>query len=177
MAQRGGIILKKFKILAVCMIAIVGVFFLLHRQFQSKSDTQYKLKMALNETESIEYENLKLFLKENPGKHVFFVKNGETDESYIESSLLEPLSIEFDNVITDVNRLNIKEANLSVVNLKKSLAIDYAPAFIYLETTDQKGNFNVLSNLSYDKRSPFDSNDLRTWFFENGLWNGPYGNK
>ena len=159
------------------MIVIAGAFLLLHQQFQSRSEKQYNVKMALNDTRSIEYENLKLFLKENPGKHVFFVKNGEIDENYIESSLLEPLSIEFDNVITDVNYLNIKDAKLSVVNLKKSLSIDYAPAFIYLETKDEKGNFDVISNLSYDKHSPFDSNDLRTWFFENGLWNGPYGNK
>lgn len=164
---------RKIMLIVGVSLLVVGVLYLVNNRFNSKAEP---LTARLNAENQLKSTNLSEYLSIEPGEHVFFLDDGSSDASYIETSLIVPLSLEFTEALPAIEPISFIDSNLSVVSMKKNYKIDSLPAFVYLETTDEIGSFKVLSSLSYDKEKPFNIDDIRQWFNNNGLWNAPIAN-
>ena len=168
----GGTMRKRIYILVTVVLTLVLTFTVLHRKFNKQSRLINAVAKA-NQDSQMEYDTYKQFLIDNPGKHVFFIENDSDDSDYIWTSIFTPLTLEFENALPNVSRLCLEDAKLSVVNIKKNFKVEKIPSFIVLETTDDKGNYTVLSSISYDQNDPFDLQELKEWFHVNGFWDAP----
>lgn len=181
------------RILIIVLVAIIGItaYTLLHKQFNKTNEVS---PIALSEVRAqdltdefsveamdtgayIAYENVSSELKTKSGKQLLFVGNDTSDTTYIESSILFPLLNEFEAPLNlDIIYVDMSESKeVSVVNLQKSLNIEVTPSFVLVDANAEKKSYNVVSTLSFDSDEPFTIDELRTWFFDNGIWTGPYG--
>lgn len=181
---------KRLLILVVVAISAIAVYTLLHKEFKKSDYDQANIqntdtnahepsaaKFDINVEQSIAYKDIVNFLKENEGKHLLFLSDQSQDTQYIEASILMPLLGEFETPLNmAITNVDMKDtSNVSVVNLKKALNIDKFPAFVLIESNPQDKSYEVISSITFTSDSPFTSEELKTWFFNNGLWTGPYG--
>lgn len=129
-----------------------------------------------NEAVVIEYHSVKgledINVDTSKAKLAYFTSN-DTDSEYVERALLVPLSLEGENPLPEIIKVSTDETkNLTVTQLKNNFSIETTPALVYYQV--ENGNVQVISTLVYRADAPFTKDELRTWFFDNGLWNGPY---
>ena len=162
---------KKIIIISALVLVFVGLFYVLYNKFTPNSQS-YAAK--LHDDNQLTTENLTQYLQVEPGKHVFYLDDGSSDAQYVSSSLLIPLSLEFENALPEIEPIVFNDNQLSVVGMKKTYSVESLPAFVIVQTKDESGSYDIVSSLSYNKEQPFDAKELRTWFHENGLWNAPF---
>lgn len=129
-----------------------------------------------NEAVVLEYHSVKdledINVDTSKAKLAYFTSN-DTDSEYVERALLVPLSLEGENPLPEIIKVSTDETkNLTVTQLKNNFSIETTPALVYYQV--ENGNVQVISTLVYRADAPFTKDELRTWFFDNGLWNGPY---
>lgn len=129
-----------------------------------------------NEAVVLEYHSVKALedinVDTSKAKLAYFTSN-DTDSEYVERALLVPLSLEGENPLPEIIKVSTDETkNLTVTQLKNNFSIETTPALVYYQV--ENGNVQVISTLVYRADAPFTKDELRTWFFDNGLWNGPY---
>ena len=129
-----------------------------------------------NEAVVLEYHSVKdledINVDTSKAKLAYFTSN-DTDSEYVERALLVPLSLEGENPLPEIIKVSTDETkNLTVTQLKNNFSIETTPALVYYQV--ENGNVQVISTLVYRADAPFSKDELRTWFFDNGLWNGPY---
>lgn len=162
---------NKLILFAAAIVLFLGVFYLIYDRF---SPSNPQLAAELNKERHLNSDNFTEFLKQEPGTYVFFLDDGSTDAQYISTSLIIPLSLEFENALPEIQPVLFENNQMSVVSMKKTYKVENLPAFVIIETTDDQGGYNIVSSLSYNKDKPFDAKDLRAWFHENNLWNAPF---
>lgn len=161
---------KKIMIISGLVLLFVGVFYVIYQRY-SPDSKPYAAKLGTQD--QLMSTNLTQYLETEPGTHVFFLDDGTSDAEYISSSLLIPLSLEFENALPLIEPVSFHDNQLSVISMKKTYNVDSLPAFVIVETIDDSGSFKIISSLSYDLEKPFEAKDIRAWFHENNLWNGP----
>ncbi len=129
-----------------------------------------------NEAVVLEYHSVKgledINVDTSKAKLAYFTSN-DTDSEYVERALLVPLSLEGENPLPEIIKVSTDETkNLTVTQLKNNFSIETTPALVYYQV--ENGNVQVISTLVYRADAPFTKDELRTWFFDNGLWNGLY---
>ena len=129
-----------------------------------------------NEAVVLEYHSVKgledINVDTSKAKLAYFTSN-DTDSEYVERALLVHLSLEGENPLPEIIKVSTDETkNLTVTQLKNNFSIETTPALVYYQV--ENGNVQVISTLVYRADAPFTKDELRTWFFDNGLWNGPY---
>ncbi len=174
LATLGGNMRKRIILIAFTAVALVSLFVVLYDQFKPKTSA-LTLRADMPKSETVKLNEIQTFLNDNPGQHVFLLKDGDADSDYVEEALLAPLTTE--QVVRptpDIISVDMSEAqNISVTRLKQLLGVEKYPAFVVIEA--KKDSVEVKSTLVFKQDNPFTSDDLKTWFFENGLWTGPYG--
>lgn len=118
---------------------------------------------------------------------VLFIRDFQTDSNYIADSLLLSLDQEQNEQqlpeITVVDMSGYED--ISVTRLKDVFGIERYPAFVYIHkseslmtTSDQQQptteSLTAMSSIVFYSDNPFTSEQLKTWFFNNNLWSGPY---
>lgn len=175
LATLGGNMRKRIILIAFTAVALVSLFVVLYDQFKPKTSA-LTLRAGMPESETvIKLNEIQTFLNDNPGQHVFLLKDGDSDSDYVEDALLAPLTTEQEVRPTpEIISIDMSEAqNISVTRLKQLLGVEKYPAFVVIEA--KKDKVDVKSTLVFKQDNPFTSDDLKTWFFDNGLWTGPYG--
>lgn len=180
-------------ILIIVLVAIVGIsaYTLLHKQFNktvevspvAPSDARFVQNIDEFSIEDLDlgayisYKDVASELKTMSGKQLLFVGNDSSDTSYIEGSILFPLLNEFETPLNlDIIYVDMSGSeDVSVVNLQKVLNIEVTPSFVLVDANEKKKSYEVVSKLSFVSDEPFTVDELRTWFFDNGIWTGPYG--
>lgn len=169
---------KRILLLAGLAVVLVATFVLLHRQFSNTTVAMTRSVETVDSviTHSIKYSELSEFTTNNPGDHVFFIRDAKTDSDYIIDTLLAPLSKEQDTkTIPDIVSVDVTDTkDLTVTRLKNMFGVESYPAIIIANYDSTKNTLNVKSSIVYDVKAPFTIDTLRAWFFNNGLWSGPY---
>ena len=162
---------KRIILLGVAVVVFIGLYYVIHKRFATNTPV---LSSALHAEKELSSDNLTEYLDQSPGKHVFYLDDGSADAQYVSTSILIPLSLEFDNALPLVEPVQFENHKLSVVGMKKTFKVDSLPAFVIIESSTDGTTHTVVATLSYDKEKPFDVKDLREWFHANNLWNAPF---
>ena len=169
---------KRILLIAGLVVVLAGTFVLLHKQFSSTTIAMGRSVDTVDSviTHSIKYSELADFSANNPGDHVFLIRDANTDSDYIIETLLTPLSKEHDvKTIPSIVSVDLSDAkDLTVTRLKNMFGVESYPAIILANFDSTKNTLNVKNSIVYDAQSPFTIDSLRAWFFNNNLWSGPY---
>lgn len=156
--------------------ALVGfLFIVLHDKFQTKTDALALRSVDQVFSDKISVEHLSQYLEDHDDDLVLLIKDDSQDSDYLIKSILTPLANEQEEqTLPQIVKVDVPEnSGISVTRLKNILEIERYPAFIYLSCDGD--SYKIKSTKVYNPQEPFSSNELKTWFFENNLWNGPYG--
>ncbi|QIK70119.1 hypothetical protein G7062_07390 [Erysipelothrix sp. HDW6C] len=169
---------KRILFIAFTAVALVATFVVLYRQFGSETVAMSRTVDTVDSviTHSIKLSEISEFAKENPGEHVFLLRDGNADSDYVIDTVLTPLAMEqaerpTPNIVS-VDMTSSQE--MTVTRLKNMFSVDSYPAFIYASYDTSKNTLVTKSSISFDTNKPMTSDELRTWFFNNKLWTGPY---
>ncbi len=167
---------KRILVSLLSLFVFVSAFMVLYRRFDSTADALEPRIIDTVVKDQVDIQNLKEHLEDHQVDHVLFIHDYSQDAEYVYESLLTPLANEQDEqALPEILVVNIPEdTQISVTRLNKILGVKRYPAFVYL-SVDQKGAYEIVSSLEYDSEKPFTVDELKTWFFENDLWSGPYG--
>lgn len=172
---KGGLMRKRILISALSLFVFISAFIMLYHKFDSKADALEPRTIDKVITDNIDITELKNHLKEHQVDHVLFIQDGSQDAQYVYESILTPLANEQEEqALPKILVVEIpKESQISVTRLENMLGIKRYPAFVYVRPN--KGSYKIVSTIEYDAKKPFTADELKTWFFENNLWSGPYG--
>lgn len=151
------------------------LFVVLHNKFQTKTDALAPRSVDQVFQEKININELSEYLTTQDNDLVLLIKDDNQDSDYLISSVLSPLANEqVEQALPDIVKINVPEdSDLSVTRLKNLLEIETYPAFVYISCDGEE--YQIKDTKVYDPQKPFSSDELKTWFFENNLWEGPYG--
>ena len=161
-------------IMAILIVSPVFLYF----YFKPEVNSNLKISAFQQElfTDKIEYTEFTDSLKNRFGKHLLFITEDCEDANYVENSILTPLSLIDENALPKIIKIDTTNTkNLTVTQLKNNYGIETTPAFVYIEVMDKK--IEVIDAIVYHEDAPFTQNELKTWLFENNLWDGPYDEK
>lgn len=169
------LILKRVFYFSTAIVLTAFLFIVLHNKFQTKTDALAPRSVDQVFQEKINISDLSEYLGNQTGDLVLLIKDDNQDSDYLISSILSPLANEQETqTLPDIVKINVPEDyGLSVTRLKNLLEVETYPAFVYLSCDGE--SYQVKDTKVFDAQAPFSSNDLKTWFFENNLWEGPYG--
>lgn len=169
---------KRILIIVTLVAVFVASFVILYKQFSNETNamtrTVYTAETVIKKT--ITLDELPQFSKDNPGKHVFFLTDNDTDSTYIIDSILTPLSVEQPERPTpDIIAIDLTESsNITVTRLKNTFGVDTYPAFINASYDETKNTLETSGRITHSSKAPITAKNLKAWFFNNDLWNGPY---
>lgn len=165
---------KRILLSVLSVVIFASLFLVMYEKFSASTKAMERTAFNSVFSENISIEYLSDYLKDNPKDHVLFIKDNSQDSTYVLDTILTPLANEQkEQTLPEIVIVDIPEdTQISVTRLKSILNIERYPAFIYLE---KDGNFADAKKIEFDASQPLKADDLKTWFFENGLWNGPYG--
>ncbi len=110
---------------------------------------------------------------DNKPHYLWLCDLNKNDCIYVRDYVIKPLVIELQTKeLNDIEFVDFYEAPDSKQYMTNNWGITSYPAFVTVQNID--GKITVLNSLSWDKNNPFDSQDLKTWMYENGIWNGVY---
>ncbi|WP_228410233.1 hypothetical protein [Erysipelothrix piscisicarius] len=79
---------KRIILIAFTAVALVSLFVVLYDQFKPKTSA-LTLSTGMPKSETvIKLNEIQSFLNDNPGQHVFLLKDGNSDSDYVEDALL-----------------------------------------------------------------------------------------
>ena len=169
---------KKIILVAFTAFAIVAIFIGLYNQFSSQTVAITRTVDTVDSviSTSISIDDISKYSKENPGNHVFLIRDGKSDSDYVINSILTPLAKEQEKRPTpEIVSIDISSAeNMTGTRLKNLFGVDSYPAFVYANFDTTKNQLNVESSISFNSKKPMTVDELRTWFFNNKLWTGLY---
>lgn len=168
-------ILKRALYFSGAIVLVALLFVVLHNRFQTKAVAMAPRTVDQVFQERIQINELSEYLTNQKGDLVLLIKDDNQDSDYLITSILSPLANEQEKqTLPDIVKVNIPEDyDLSVTRLNKLLNIDTYPAFVYLSCDGE--TYQVKDTKVFNSEKPFSSDELKTWFFENDLWDGPYG--
>lgn len=168
--------MKRFVFFTVSIFLVGFLFLFLHKRFQTKTVALAPRSVDQVFVERVNVEQLPDYLNNQKDDLVLLIKDESQDSDYLIESILTPLANEQEEQpLPEITKIIINEdSDISVTRLKKLLDIDRYPAFVYLNL-DEDENYQIENTKEYDPQEPFSSDDLKTWFFNNDLWEGPYG--
>ncbi|MPM49587.1 hypothetical protein SDC9_96317 [bioreactor metagenome] len=92
---------------------------------------------------------------------------------YVRDYVIKPLATELGVTNFDTFEfVDFYESPSSIHYMSNTWGFTSYPAFVAVQNVD--GKMTVLNYLSWDKDNPFDSQDLKTWMYNNGIWTGIY---
>ena len=167
--------LKRALYFSTAIVLAGFLFIVLHNKFQTKTDALAPRSVDQVFENNININQLSEFLSTQDEDLVLLIKDDSQDSDYLIKSILSPLANEqVDQALPNIIKVNVpKGSDLSVTRLKKLLNIETYPAFVTLSSDGEK--YQIKNTKVYDPQEPFSSDELKTWFFENDLWEGPYG--
>lgn len=165
---------KRLFAIAALLTLIIVVPIYLYIYF-TPENTQ-TLMAANRSTESTKsYQEYFKDLPNLEGKHLLFVINSSEDNTYIEEGILQSVLGENEGNNLSIELLTVdtsSEKDLTVTQLKDKLQIERTPALVIVDT--KSGKAKILATKVYHEDEPFTKDDLKTWFFKNKIWTGPY---
>ena len=176
---RGGfmnkLFIKRVLYFSTAVLLVSFLFVVLHNKFQTKTDALAPRSVDQVFQEKININDLSEYLKTQNDDLVLLVKDDNQDSDYLITSVLSPLANEqVEQALPDIVKINVPEgSDLSVTRLKNLLEIETYPAFVYISC--EGDGYQIKDTKVYDPHKPFTSDELKTWFFDNNLWQGPYG--
>lgn len=165
---------KRLFAIAALLTLVIVVPIYLYIYFTPKN-TQALMAANRSVKTTKSYQEYFKELSDLEGKHLLFVINSSEDNTYIEEGILQSVLGENDGNNLSVELLTVdtsSEKDLTVTQLKDKLQIERTPALVIVDA--KKGKAKILSTKVYHEEEPFTKDDLRTWFFKNKIWTGPY---
>ncbi|CAM3580118.1 hypothetical protein ERUR111494_00995 [Erysipelothrix urinaevulpis] len=168
-------LLKHILYFSAAAVLVGFLFIVLHDKFQTKTVALESRNIDQVMSEQIDVDYLSDYLKDHEDDLVLLIKDDSQDSEYVIQTILSPLANEQEEqALPQIVEVNVpKDSDISVTRLKTILEIERYPAFVHLSSTGE--SYKIISTKVYDPQKPFTSTELKTWFFENNLWSGPYG--
>ena len=164
---------KRIIALGIALVVIISAPIFLYFYFQPKGSVG-SLNVIYTAETPLSYEDFISNYKESAGSRVLFLNNEDQDSVYITNSVLKALATPEQSAIPVIQSVSIKDTkNITVTQLKDRFNVERTPSFVHIEI-DSEGNVKVLSTITHYPEEPITEKSLKTWFFEQGLWNGPY---
>ena len=167
--------IKRILYVSTALVLAGFLFVVLHNKFQTKTDALAPRSVEQVFQENININQLSEYLSTQDSDLVLLIKDDSQDSEYLINSILSPLANEqVVQALPEIVKVNVPEgSDLSVTRLKNLLNVETYPAFIYLSCDGE--SYQIKDTKVYDPQKPFSSDELKTWFFDNNLWQGPYG--
>lgn len=124
----------------------------------------------------IDYKDIKTYTESNPTESVFILVDNKEDSEYLLNNIIASLSTENNGealpfmVIVDLS----SQTDLTVTRLKLQFGVETYPALIYGSYDTKLNVMNSKSSLIYNSKNPLTQKQVKQWYFDNGLWTGPY---
>lgn len=155
-------------ILSVCL-GIATYFYFQPKQAAIIADNL----MSLQENKLTYLNVYDHILADNQVHYLWLCDLNDNDCVYVRDYVIKPLVKELNtNEINDIELVDFNEAPVSSHYMNNMWGITSYPAFVTVQNID--GKVTILNALAWDKDYPFDSQDLKTWMYGNGIWKGIY---
>lgn len=165
-----------YKRIILAAIFVFGLCTFLY--FQFKPSTNAYLGTTSTPTsilkDEIKFNELSEYTQANNGTYVLILNDESSDYDYLVNSILVPLSMEYEtSPLPAFVSVKMNEAtDMSVTRLKNIVGVESYPSLVSINVAD--GQYTVEGTLKITSDKPVTVEAVRTWLFENGLWNGPF---
>lgn len=124
--------------------------------------------------QTLTYANIESnILADNEIHYLWLCDMNNNDCIYTRDYVIKPLAQELETDNFDIIKfVDFYEAPNTSHYMNTTWEFNNYPAFVAVQNID--GQVTVLNYLAWDKDNPFDSQDLKTWMYENGIWTGLY---
>ncbi|MDD2591208.1 MAG: hypothetical protein PHP11_05635 [Erysipelotrichaceae bacterium] len=158
-----------FTVIFTICFGIAAYFYFQPKQAALVADNMINLK-----NNKLTYLNINEHILADEQIHYLWLCDiNDNDCIYVRDYVIKPLVKELNvNEINDIEYVDFYEAPTSKHYMYNTWGVDNYPAFIAAQNID--GKISVLNSLAWDKDNPFDQQDLKTWMYDNGIWNGVY---
>lgn len=114
-------------------------------------------------------------VEEDTYHYYYFCSEEDADCLYINQYVLKPLAetLEVEQIdILEYVDISTLPSEWTPLRMKNQWGFDDYPAFAAVLTTPA-GERTILSVLQWDANNPMDTEALKNWMIENGIWTGP----
>ena len=124
--------------------------------------------------QTLTYANIESdILADNNVHYLWLCDMNNNDCIYTRDYIIKPLAQELGvDQFDSLEFVDFNEAPDSTHYMSSTWGFNNFPAFVAVQNVD--GKVTVLNYLAWDKDNPFDSQDLKTWMYNNGIWTGVY---
>lgn len=164
---------KRIFIFGLLFLTLIATSIYLYNYFKPTEIAAFKTVEGAQQNSYTFDESIEA-IKQKPGNHLIFLSDNQTDSKYILDSLLQPILSDKNITIPDIVYVDVSSVkDLTVTRLRDTFHVERAPAFVYITVSDDL-KCTINASLTYYAEKPFSQDNLKTWLFDNGLWNGPY---
>lgn len=153
-------------IVVLLIVAVVSLYY----NLQPKSAPAASAAMRLAPSSDTHIND---FETRPNGIYYLWLNSDNKDSQYVLEYVIEPLLNEIKkDSLPNVESITISDEEITNAALNKKWGVYSYPTFLKLEVTDNK--VSVLSALQWKSDDPYDSQDLKKWLHDNGIWPGVY---
>lgn len=173
--------MKKLLLFVVVAVFLAGSFVVLHQYFGTNRVQALTIKTKSQDSSKdsytfIEYNAIQEYAKQNPEPKVYVLTDKTEDSNYLLNTLIASLAAENKGsalphlVVVDLSG----QKDITITRLKLLFNVETYPALIYGGYDAKRNVIQSTSSIITNPKKPITQQQLKKWFFDNKLWNGPY---